>query len=567
MPLQSTLPRHSLTRLALATVLIAGATASADELIRPAALMEHIKALSSDAFEGRAPGTAGETAAVDYVTGQFKAMGLAPGNPDGSYLQKVPMMGISTQPHLKFGGCAAKLKLDAPFDYIADSTVAKTHIDTKASDLVFVGYGVVAPEYGWDDYKGVDVRGKTIVMLINDPPVPDPKNPAQLDESMFKGKAMTYYGRWTYKYEIAAQKGAAAAIIIHETIPAAYPYIVLVNSNSRENFTIKAADGHASDVPVRSWIREDHAREMLHDCGLDFAKLKAAALRRDFHPIKLKGTARFTLDQTLREVDSTNVVAKIDGADPARKDEWVIYSAHWDHLGKRGNEIYHGAADNASGTAALLELAHAYKEAEKAGHKPARSVLFVSTTAEEAGLLGAAYYTANPLYPLNKTVADLNIDGINPYGKTRDLVIVGAGQNNLEDIAHDLAKAQGREIKPEAKPENGGYFRADHFEFVKAGVPSLYLGNGIDYIGQPTGYGLKKMEEYIAHDYHKPSDVIKADWTLEGGAQDMELLYQVGRRLLDGKEYPAFYAKSEFKARQDALLNPVDRPASGAAAK
>jgi Zn-dependent M28 family amino/carboxypeptidase len=556
--------QHAPSALALAASLalsLWGGVASADGLIDPARLLSHIKVLSSDEFEGRAPGTAGETAAVNYVTEQFKALGLKPGNPDGSYVQKVPLVGIATEPHLTFGGCAAKLKLGAPLDYVAFTTQAKTHIETKASNLVFVGYGVVAPEYGWDDYKGVDVHGKTIVMLINDPQVPDPKDPTKLDDTMFKGKAMTYYGRWSYKYEIAAQKGAAAAIIVHETIPAAYPWFVVVNSNSRENFTIEAANQHADELPVRSWIRLDHAQQLFKDCGQDFGKLKQAALRRDFHPVALKGTASFSLKQTLRKVESTNVVARLDGSDPVHKDEWVMYTAHWDHLGKRGKDIYHGALDNASGTAALLELARAYKEADAAGQKPGRSVLFMATTAEEAGLLGAAYYAANPLYPLTKTVADLNIDGINPHGKTRDLVVVGAGQSTMEDYARAVATAQDRVIAPEAQPEYGYYFRADHFELVKVGIPALYLNGGTDFVGQPAGYGLKLLQDYVANDYHRPSDVIKPDWTMEGGAQDMALLYKVGRRLVDGSEYPTFYPASEFKTKQDALLKSVERAA------
>jgi Zn-dependent M28 family amino/carboxypeptidase len=539
----------------------------ADEIIHPAALLEHTRVLSSDAFEGRGPGTAGETAAVNYVTEQFKAMGLQPGNPDGSYLQKVPMVGVTSVPKVSFSGCAAKLKLDAPIDYVAFSNVAKPQVEVKNSDLVFVGYGVVAPEYGWDDYKGVDVRGKTLVMLINDPQVPDPKHPGQLDDSKFKGKAMTYYGRWTYKYEIAAQKGAAGAIIIHETIPAAYPWIVVVNSNSHENFTIDSGEGKSADVPVRSWIRLDHAQALMHDCGQDLAKLKQAAIRPDFRPVALKAKVSFKLEQTVRRIESHNVAAKVEGSDPESKDEWLLYSAHWDHLGRRGNDIYHGAIDNASGTAALLELARAYQDAAKAGHPPKRSILFLATTAEEGGLLGSAYYAANPLYPLSKTVADINIDGINAYGRTRDAVIVGAGHTDIEAIATDVARAQGRVIRPESKPENGGYFRADHFEFVKAGVPSLYLWSGVDFIGQPADYGLKKLEAYIANNYHKPSDIMQPDWTMEGGAQDMELIYQVGRRLADGHAYPRFYAGSEFKARQDALLETAAKTVKAAGSK
>ncbi|WP_269530926.1 M28 family peptidase [Chitinimonas sp. BJYL2] len=537
----------------LAAIAAPGVAHAQDALIRSDQLIAHTRILSSAEFEGRGVASAGEQKTVAYLTEQYKAMGLAPGNPDGSYVQKVPMVGIQTQPSLRFSGCAKDIKLDAPIDYVAFTTQEKPRIRTQESDLVFVGYGVVAPEYGWDDYKNVDVRGKTIVMLINDPQLPDPHDPARLDDSKFKGRAMTYYGRWMYKYEMAARKGAAAAIIIHETIPAAYPWLVVLNSNSRENFTIAAKDGHASDVPVRSWLRGDHAEKLLKACGQDFDQLKQAALSPGFKPVKLKAKASFTLNNTLRRMDSHNVVARLEGSDPARRDELIVYTSHWDHLGKRGNDIYYGATDNATGSAALLELGRAFSDAAKAGHRPARSLLFLATTAEESGLLGAAYYAANPLYPLARTVANINIDGINTWGRTRDMVIVGAGQSSLENIARDAVAQQGRVVAPEAKPENGGYFRSDHFEFAKAGIPALYMWSGVDYIGKPTGYGIGKMSEYISNDYHKPSDVMKPDWDLSGGVEDTELLYRIGRRLADGVEQPAFNADSEFRAKQHAL--------------
>ncbi|MBV8466183.1 MAG: M28 family peptidase [Burkholderiales bacterium] len=530
--------------------------------ISPDKLMEHIKVLSSDAYEGRAPGTPGEAATVRYVTDRFREYGLKPGNPDGSYVQKVPMVGIASQPTVKFDGCAAALQsLESPSDYVATSTQTREQIDVKGSDLVFVGYGVVAPEYGWDDYKDVDVHGKTIVMLINDPQVPDPKDQTKLDDKMFKGKEMTYYGRWTYKYEIAAAKGAAGAIIIHETGPAGYPYFVIMNSWGRENFGIRSADGNAGDVPVRSWLRLDRAKTMLKACGQDYDALKRAAARPDFRPIQLGGTVDFHIKQQVRNVDTLNVVAKLDGDDAKLKNDWVIYSAHWDHLGRNplmhGNPIYHGAADNASGTAALLELARAYTNDAKAGKKPKRSVLFMATTAEEQGLLGARYYASNPLYPLQRTVADLNIDGINPWGLTHDVAVIGGRNSSMDELLDDAAKAQGRTVIQDSTPELGTFYRADQFEFAKMGVPSLYIKGGDDYIGKPAAFGRQKQAEYIAKDYHQPSDVIKPDWDLRGGAQDMDLLYMVGRRLSDGNELLHFYADSEFRPKQDVLLGTV----------
>lgn len=549
--------------VSLAAVFISANAADAPPAnpIRASVLLDQIKVLSSDKFEGRGVGSAGETLTVDYLIEQFKAMGLKPGNPDGSYVQKVPMVGVYGQPSLKLGGCAAKISLNAPADFVALSTQVKPLVATKNSDIVFVGYGVVAPEYGWDDYKDVDVRGKTIVMLINDPQIPDPANPDALDPKLFKGRAMTYYGRWTYKYEIAAAKGAAAAIIVHETKTAAYPYIVVINGNTREGFGLRRKDNHSGDVPVRSWIRVDRAQELFAACGQDFAALKQAALKPDFRPVALNAKASFSIKQTLREVATKNVVAKIDGAggsdvgaNAARKNEWLIYSAHWDHLGKQGPNIYPGALDNATGTAALLELAHAFSEAAKAGKTPARSVLFLATTAEESGLLGAAWYGSNPLYPLNKTIANINIDGINPYGLTSDIGITGQGQSSMDELLTDAAKAQGRTVSAEARPEHGSFFRADQFEFARVGVPGLYLAGGTDFIGKPAGYGIARRDQFTANDYHKPTDVIKPDWDLAGGVQDVGLLYLVGRRLADGGEVPSFYATSEFRKLQDARM-------------
>ena len=542
--------------LSLATIFISANAADTTPAnpIRQSVLLDHIKLLSSDKFEGRGVGSAGETLTVNYLIEQFKSIGLKPGNPDGSYVQNVPMVGLYGRPTLKLGGCAAKMSLNAPADFVAFSTHVKSVVETKNSDIVFVGYGVVAPEYGWDDYKDVDVRGKTIVMLINDPQIPDPANPDQLDPKMFKGRAMTYYGRWTYKYEIAAAKGAAAAIIVHETKTAAYPYLVVINSNTREGFNLRRKDKHSKDVPVRSWIRFDRAQELFSVCGYDLATLKTAALKPDFRPVTIKGNASFRIAQTVREVATQNVVAALGGTDATRKNEWLIYSSHWDHLGKQGPDIYHGALDNASGTAALLELAHAYAEDAKAGKTLGRSVLFLATTAEESGLLGAAWYGSNPLYPLAKTVANINIDGINTYGLTRDIGITGKGQSNLDELLAEAATAQGRTVSAETRPEHGSFFRADQFEFARVGVPGLYLAGGSDYIGKPAGYGIERRDQFTANDYHKPTDVIKPDWDLAGGVQDIGLLYTVGRRLADGSEFPSFYPTSEFRKLQDARM-------------
>ena len=518
-------------------------------------ILAHIRVLASDKFEGRAPGTAGETLTVDYLQGEFKKLGLAPGNPDGTYLQNVPLAGIQARAGVSFSAGGTALDFVFPRDCVIWSEHYVPEVRVENSDLVFVGYGVVAPEYGWDDYKDVDVRGKTILMLINDPQVPDPNDPTKLDEKMFKGKAMTYYGRWTYKYEIATQKGAKAAIIVHETGPAGYPWVVVLGSFSRENFDLQAPDKNAGRVPIQGWLTVEAARKLCAACGQKFEDLKQAAVRRDFRPVTLACHTVLSVTNALREIDSRNVIAKLDGSDARLKNEYIIYTAHWDHLGRDpklpGDQVYSGAVDNASGTAALLELARAFTRAEP---KPKRTVLFLSVTAEEKGLLGSMYYAGHPLYPLERTIANFNMDGINVWGRTRDVEIIGVGQSTLEDTLKPLAAAQGRTLVPEAEPEKGSYFRSDHFEFAKAGVPALYLHSGVDFIGQPAGFGRAKRDYYVANDYHKPSDKIKPDWDLSGAVEDVQLLFQEGSLLAQDGAWPQWKPGSEFKARRDAML-------------
>jgi Zn-dependent M28 family amino/carboxypeptidase len=420
---------------------------------------------------------------------------------------------------------------------------------------VFVGYGIVAPEYGWDDYKNVDVKGKTILMLINDPAIPDPKDPSKLDEKMFKGKAMTYYGRWTYKYEIAAQKGAAAAVIIHETEPAAYPYSVVKTSWAKENFELDQPDKNMGAVQVRSWITLDVAKKLLADSGQDFDALKKAALKKDFRPVALKAKANISIKQTLRSFKSRNVVGKLEGSDPKLSDEWVIYTAHWDHLGRHldlpGDQIFNGAIDNASGVASLIQISAAFA---KLNPPPRRSVLFMATTAEEAGLLGAKFYAEHPLYPLEKTLADINIDTVNPWGKTKDLEDLSNGNSTLDDMLATAAKRNGREMKPNSQPEKGSFYRADQFEFCKVGVPALYTGGGKEVIGKPPDFGQQKKNEYVAHIYHQVSDQVNPEWDLSGAAQDMQLLLEVGYQVANGDKFPEWKSGTEFKAKRDEML-------------
>jgi Zn-dependent M28 family amino/carboxypeptidase len=555
---------RSIAGIVFLTVLIVAAAApepglsSALEVIKPASVLEHIKVLASDDFEGRAPGTAGEEKTVAYLTGQFQKMGLKPGNPDGTFVQAVPLVGFQAkQVTGAFDAGGRAIGLSFPNDFVAVSRRLSEKIVVEKSDVVFVGYGVVAPEYGWDDYKGLDVRGKTVIMLVNDPPVADPKDPSKLDPAFFKGRAMTYYGRWTYKYEIASDKGATAAILVHETGPAGYPFEVVKGSWSRENFDIAPAQSGPAPgrVAVEGWISLEKAKELFQATGHDFDSLKQAAARRDFRPEPLKTSARFEIANTLREVKSRNVVAKIEGADPALKHETLIYTAHWDHLGRdsnlKGDQIYNGAADNASGVASILEIAHALAQTQP---PPKRSILFLVATAEEKGLLGAKYYATHPLYPLDHTLADINLDVINLWGPTSDLISIGMGNSTLDDLLVEIAREHGRTVAPDAEPEKGSYFRSDHFEFAKQGVPALDPKGGRQYVGKSADFGQKKQDEYTAKDYHKVSDEVKPDWDLSGAVEDLKLLAELGHRIAQGSRYPEWKPGSEFRAKREAML-------------
>ena len=530
-----------------------------DDAIRAEDLLGHVRTLASDEFEGRAPGSKGEELSVRYLTERFQALGLKPGNPDGTYLQQVPLAGIRSFPSLRFsvaGSPEPMPPLTYPGDFVASSERLQTEVRVDGSEVVFVGYGVVAPEYGWDDYKDVDVRGKTILMLINDPPVPDPADPSKLDDTLFRGKAMTYYGRWTYKYEIAAARGAAAAIIVHETGPAAYPYSVVEMSWARENFVLDTPDKGMGAVPVRGWVTDTVAKRLCALAGKNFDELKAAAVRRDFRPVALPGTtADVDVKQRVRPFLSRNVVGRLDGSDPPVKDEWVIYSAHWDHLGKHpelsGDNIFNGAQDNAAGCADLLALAKAFA----ARPEPTRrSLLFLATTAEEAGLLGAKFYAEHPLYPLAKTLADINMDGANIIGRTHDLQDISSGQTTLGDLLGAAAARQGREVRPDAESEKGYFYRADQFEFAKVGVPGLYTGSGVEVLGRPPGYGQARKDDYTAHRYHQPSDELTPDWDLNGAAEDARLLLEVGLEVANGEKFPEWKPGTEFRARREAML-------------
>jgi len=520
------------------------------------ALLEHVKVLSSDQFEGRAPGTHGEDLTVAYIEDQFKKVGLKPGNPDGTYIQKVPMVGITPDPStsLTFAKGTAKQTLKFTDDIVAWTKRVQPSVSINASDVVFVGYGVEAPEYGWDDYKGVDLAGKTMIVLVGDPPVPDPKDPTKLDPKVFGGLAMTYYGRWTYKYEKGAERKAAAVVIVHETEPAGYPFSV-VQGKVKEQFDLLTPDQGLGRAAIEGWITLDQAKALCLLAGQDYAALKKQALTRDFRPVPLGVTASMTIANTIRTIDSRNVVGRIAGSDPALKDEYVIFTSHWDHFGigapVNGDKIYHGALDNATGIGGMIEIARAYAKLPVA---PKRSLLFLAVTAEEQGLLGSDYYARTPLYPLRNTLAAINMDGLNIYGKTRDLSVVGLGNSDLDDYARDAAAGQGRHLVPDPKPENGGYFRSDHFPFARQGVPAINAGGGDEVIGKPEGWARKAQDAYTAQHYHKPSDIMRPDWDMGGAVQDLQIYYVMGYRLAQAGTFPEWKPGTEFKARRDKML-------------
>ena len=500
-------------------------------------LLAEIERLASDEFEGRAPGSDGETRTIEYLREQFSALGLAPGNPDGAWVQNVPLVGITPAAGdtmtVSRGDDTRTLEPGADYVAYTKRVVGRVEVD---AEFVFVGYGAVAPEYDWNDFKDVDVSGKILLFLVNDPP----------SEDLFGGQAMTYYGRWTYKHEIAAEKGAAGSLVIHEPGPAGYPWEVVGSSPYGESFDLVSDERNIGRAAIEGWIQRDAAASLFEMAGLDFETEKATAANADFQPVELGVTGRTQVRNTLRTIDSQNLVARLPGA--GAPNEVVIYMAHWDHLGKdeslTGDQIYNGAADNATGTAGLIELARAFTE----GAPPRRSVLFLAVTAEEQGLLGSRYYGEHPLYPAAQTVAALNMDVLNQWGRTRDLTIVGMGQSQLDDVAGEIAGRFGRVLNPDPEPEKGFYYRSDHFSFARAGIPAFYADPGVDYLDKPPGYGLEKREEYTANDYHAVSDEVKPDWDLSGALDDLTFMYHMGARLAATDEWPEWSATSEFRA-------------------
>lgn len=530
---------------AVLLLLLAAACAGPVPPFDEARLLDRIATLSSDEFGGRAPGSPGEDLTVDYLSRAFAQAGLEPGNPDGTYVQAVPLVGMTVT---EMAASSEPGGAWRPGEEFVAWTKRVTPQVRASGELVFVGYGVTAPEYGWDDFGGAsgpaDLTGRILVVLVGDPP----------GEDHFGGDAMTYYGRWTYKFERAAAAGALGALIVHETGPAGYPWEVVSGSWSGEQFDLRTPNAGFDRLEVEGWISRERAEALFAAAGRDFDREKAAALSPDFSPRPLGVEAEFSLTASHRELDSANVVARLTGAEAPG--ETVIYTAHWDHLGTaevpEGEDgIYNGAFDNATGTAGLVALAESFA----ADDEPRRSVVFLAVTAEEQGLLGSRHYAENPLYPIASTVAALNLDGMNVWGVTRDLTVVGLGQSELDDLAAEVAAGQGRVLRPDPEPEKGFYYRSDHFEFAKVGIPAFYPDGGLDFVGKPEGYGLEARGTYVAEAYHKPGDEVQDWYDLSGMAADLEFLYRLGRRLADSDDWPEWSAESEFRARREA-----DRP-------
>ncbi len=522
--------------------------------ITAADLSARDKALSDDVFEGRGPGTPAGEAAAQWVADEMKRIGLKPGN-HGSFFQPVPAVTIALQPALSSFALATPqgvLPTKFPDDVVYwTPQFASSEVKVKDSPLVFVGYGVVAPEYHWNDYADVDVKGKTVVILVNDPGNED----AAPDPNFFKGKAMTYYGRWTYKYEEAARQGAAAAIIVHETGPAAYGWQVVRNSNSGNKLWLEAKDKNASMVPIQGWITLDAARELFRRAGLNYDAEKAAANRRDFHAVPMPGEMlTATAHSTVTHLMTRNVIGVIPGY--KHPNDYVLYTAHWDHLGVKPDvagpdKIYNGAVDNAIGVSGILEIAESFLH-EKV--KPQRSIAFISWTLEEQGLLGSAYFAEHPLWPLSHIVGGVNIDGNIPMGRAYDMVLIGNGASQLEDILADALKTQNRTITADPEPEKGYFYRSDHFSLAKVGVPMIDPSGGYDLIDGGKQAGQAVRDDYRAHHYHQPSDEWHADWDLSGPVSDLEVLKIFGDTLANSDQWPEWYPGNEFKPARDRVM-------------
>jgi Zn-dependent M28 family amino/carboxypeptidase len=539
-----------LLSMALATIVVASTalaqTEGAPSRITAQEIDGHLRFLSSDLLEGRAPATRGGQLAEQYIASELMAFGVKPGVGDTSYFQRVPIDVVKADPaSIKV---TASGKATANLRFTNDVVVwpgSATDASSAHGELVFVGYGASAPEYKWDDFKGTDVRGKILLVLVNDPPAP------ASEPALFGGKAMTYYGRWTYKYEEAERRGAAGMLIVHTTERAGYPWQVVVGSNSVEHRLLPRPANAPAPIGVGGWITDSAATALLAQAGLNMADLRKRAESRDFRPVPTGITIDATMRNSLQHMSSNNVVGVVRGIDPKVRDEYVVYSAHWDHLGigpvVNGDSIYNGAADNASGVATVLTIAHAAAE----GVKPRRSQLFVFVTAEESGLLGSAYFGEHPTVPASKIVAALNLDVVPLLGRFRDLNVMGDNKSSLGPAIAQLVKSEGIRLSPDAHPEQGHFYRSDHFSFAKVGIPAVSIGAGDDYVGHAAAWGVQQADDYVAHRYHQPSDEYRSDFDLTGATQIADIVYRFGLSLGNARTVPTWNADAEFKALRD----------------
>ena len=508
------------------------------------------KTLASDAFGGRKPGTIYEERTTSWLVEQYKRMGLQPGN-HGSWFQTVPADStqlINTDVTLDIAANGKDTKLVNHADMMVETLQAKAAVDLKNSPVVFLGYGADAPAWHWNDYQGVDVKGKTVIVLVNDPGF------ATGDPKLFNGRAMTYYGRWTYKYAEAALKGAAACFIVHTSDAAAgYPWSVVQNSGSGARLSLPSSVDPSPQLPVAGWLTRDAATRLFAAAGLDFDKLEKDAAKPGFKPVPLQATASVSLRNKISHIESHNVLAMVKGS--SKPDEVVIYTAHWDHLGidptRKGHQVFSGAIDNGTGLTMLLELADTFAHQKT---PPQRSVLFFTPTLEESGLLGSQYYAAKPVFPLDKTVADIAVDALPIIGLAHDMTVIGMGQSQLEDMLGAVLKTQGRVMSQETTPENGFYFRSDHFSFAKAGVPAMLASSGLDLLNGGKEAGQKAADDYTKHHYHTPDDVFNPNWDFSGILEDTQALYLLGQQLSQDGQWPQWYADSPFKAKRDAMM-------------
>jgi Zn-dependent M28 family amino/carboxypeptidase len=516
------------------------------------AIRAHIKFLSSDLLEGRGTGAPGGEIAANYIAAQLEALGLKGAASRGSFFQPVSLVGVKADPKttLTITGRGAKETFKFADDFVAFTGAQTETVDVDA-DLIFVGYGINAPEQRWNDYKGQDsdYRGKILVMLVNDPPATNE------EPGLFGGRALTYYGRWTYKYEEAARRGAAGAILLHTDESAGYPWSVVRTSNGSWRFDIaRGPEDKTPFLKFRSWMTNESARNVMKLAGKDLEQLRRDAASRDFRPVdlNLKGTIKLKSD--VKRIDAPNVAGVLEGSDPKLRDEYVVYSAHWDHLGigapdKSGDTIYNGALDNATGVASVIAIAEALTKLPPA-QRPKRSILFLFPTAEEQGLLGAEWYSRHPLVPLNKTAANINLDSMNVLGPTKDFIPLGAERSTLKAVVEAVARERNLRVSPDARPEQGSFYRSDHFPFAKVGVPSVSLKEGNDYVGRPKGWGEEQFRAYNTAHYHQPSDEYRESWNFQGMLQEAEIALAIGRRIADMGTMPRFNPDDEFAKAQ-----------------